>query len=234
MHIVPNLSAIVFMTPWRSLGHEWHAALGVSKSGLCRTVSNTLVLYFEPLVSNLESIHLFNGKFSSHDRVVRDKAKSFRFAGVTVNVHFGTNNMPKWIKGSGKISIRKINGKMVDEKIGTSRSLTRPGRDWRRGSTSSSYFSRSTPSSTERRIRRTSSSLSISTVHVLLMIRSRMHWMMTRRTRMVGRHGRFMPMRVSLMMSWRRHTHQRRRVHSRSHHRSWWSAIMSMLRVFIR
>ena len=52
---------------------HWHWDGRLRHEGIVVLTVNTLVLHFQTLVSNLEAIHLFNGSFGRHYRVIRYK-----------------------------------------------------------------------------------------------------------------------------------------------------------------
>ena len=86
---------------------------------------NTLMLYFEAFVSNLEPIHLLNSRFGRYDGIIRDKTwstrqmdwsapssttcfifmhfvrtKAFAFTGILVHINLGTDDISKRVKSS--------------------------------------------------------------------------------------------------------------------------------------
>ena len=88
---------------------------------------DTLVLDLETFGPNLEAIHLFNGKLSRNDGVIGNKSKPFGFSRVSVHIDFRTNDIAKGIKGSGKVCIGQIMGKVINEEVGARGSFSWSG-----------------------------------------------------------------------------------------------------------
>ena len=79
--------------------------LGVDKSSLWRPVGHAFVLNLEPLVADLESIHLLDSELSAHDGIVGDKSKTLGFSSVPIHKHFGADDIAEGIECSGKVCI---------------------------------------------------------------------------------------------------------------------------------
>ena len=84
---------------------------------------DALVLHLEALGADLVAIHLRDGAFGGLGGVVRDETKSLRFARVPIDVNLGRYDVPKWSKGRNKIRIGHVMGQMVDEEVGSRRTL---------------------------------------------------------------------------------------------------------------
>mmetsp|Transcript_19478 Transcript_19478/g.44621 ORF Transcript_19478/g.44621 Transcript_19478/m.44621 type:complete len:510 (-) Transcript_19478:835-2364(-) len=108
-----------------------HPAVGTVRVGQVRlrgAVRDPLVLDLEPLVPDLEAVHLLDGELGRHDRVVGDEAESLRLARVAVDVDLGADDVPEGVEGRGEVGVGQVDGEVVDEQVGTGGTLPRPRR----------------------------------------------------------------------------------------------------------
>mmetsp|Transcript_27768 Transcript_27768/g.61167 ORF Transcript_27768/g.61167 Transcript_27768/m.61167 type:complete len:202 (-) Transcript_27768:1427-2032(-) len=103
--------------------HNWRLPPAASVTTII--VVNSFVLHLEALVADLKSIHLFDSRFSRNDRVVRNKTKTLRFTGISIDVHLGTDHVSKGIEGCGQIGICQIVWQVIDKQVCSGRTLTR-------------------------------------------------------------------------------------------------------------
>lgn len=80
--------------------------LGVGQTSLWRSVGYALVLNLEPLVADLEAIHLFDSELGAHDGVVRDKSESLGLASVPIHEDFGADDIAEGVECRGEVGIR--------------------------------------------------------------------------------------------------------------------------------
>ena len=72
---------------------------------------------FQPLHSNLESVHGCNGGLSAGRIVKTDEPKALALVGGSVNEDFGADNIPEGKKHLHELGITKLLGQVVDEEI---------------------------------------------------------------------------------------------------------------------